>query len=470
MMLPFLNRRDEIRRLERAFAQAHSTLCCLFGRRRCGKSRLLREVVRDRKYVYYVGDRRNAVLQQNALARAMASVLEGFDRVQYPDWEVLLERWFDEAPPGTVMVLDEFPDLVQAEPAFPSLLQKMLDSRMDSGLHVVICGSSQSMMMGLVLDSSAPLYGRSTEILEIKPLDIEYTKDAFSVTSGRDILSLWSIWGGVPRYWELAASFPDRWEAVRELVLEPQGILHREPSRLLLDDFRETTQAESLLSVIGQGAHTVAKMSRRLNTPATSLSRPLKRLVSLGLITRDVPYGISDKKSKQSLYRITDPFLVFWFRYVEPHRSQLGAGQVFPVLRSIQDDFTSHEGLIFENIVREMISRKVIRGMSWRPGRRWWGRGTDGKPMELDVVSHSVDRKNLLVGEVKLSLPKKSIKRTIEGLLERISRFPLVGRVKVTPVLFYASEQLREEDERLVHFEQVVGELTASTGDGRCAP
>jgi AAA+ ATPase superfamily predicted ATPase len=99
-------------------------------------------------------------------------MLPGFEQVAYPDWNSLLDRWLRDAPPGSVLALDEFPYLAKASPELPSILQKTVDRAAGKGLHLVLCGSSQRMMQGLVLDASAPLYGRAREIIHVKAASI----------------------------------------------------------------------------------------------------------------------------------------------------------------------------------------------------------------------------------------------------------------------------------------------------------
>ena len=161
MKLPFLDREPESERLRRLIRRREGSLGVLYGRRRCGKSRLLREVVPADRCVYFVGDDREAALQRSSLAAEMARAVDGFADVSYPDWESLLERWWSDAKSGTVLILDELPALVARSPELPSLLQKVLDQRYEQGVHLVVAGSSQRMMQGLVLDRSAPLYGRA---------------------------------------------------------------------------------------------------------------------------------------------------------------------------------------------------------------------------------------------------------------------------------------------------------------------
>lgn len=440
MRLPFLDRQEEQRRLKIALGLDHASLCCLYGRRRCGKSRLLVEVAAGRPVVLYVGDDRDASLQRRSLAAAIVDLIEGFDRVEYPDWDALLDRWWREAPPGALLVLDEFPSMVGTAPELPSLLQKRFDQHAARPVHLVLCGSSQRMMQGLVLDSHAPLYGRAREIIEVLPLDVAWLSAAFGVDRPRDVLQSFAVWGGVPRYWELALDHPTHAGAVRTLVLNPMGVLHREPERLLMDDMREITKAASILALIGQGCHKPSAIAARLGHPATALARPLQRLQQLGLVRREVPFGVPPRDSKRSLYRIADPFLRFWFRYVEPNRSRLQAGHVELVEQDIARSWAVYLGGIWEDLARNAVPKIALAGTRWGAASRWWGPGTDRIPLEVDIVAESADGKSLLVGEAKLSSAGVSAKQAAAELRRKAERLPIFPDHRRVPVHFILEE------------------------------
>ena len=401
MQLPFLDREEERSRLERLFARREGSLGVLYGRRRCGKSRLLREALPQKSVINYVGDDREGTLQRASLAREIERVIPGFARVSYPDWDALLARFWNEAGPGVVLVLDEFGALVSAAKELPSLLQKHVDRESSRGIHIVLSGSSQRMMQGLVLDRTAPLFGRAVEILKVAPLLAGWIQPALRLRDPIEAVRAFSVWGGVPRYWELAAELPDLETAMERLALSPLGVLYDEPTKLLLDDTRDTAQAASLLSLIGQGCHRLSEIAGRLEKPATSLSRPLQRLIELNLIRREVPFGVSPRSAKRTRYQIADPFLRFWFRFVEPNRSRLEAGRLTAVSRDMKRDFSHHVSGVWEDLARESVPRFDIFGQRFGPANRWWGAGVDHKPLELDVVAESEDGKSLLLGEVE---------------------------------------------------------------------
>jgi AAA+ ATPase superfamily predicted ATPase len=364
------------------------------------------------------------------LATELSRLLHGFNRVTYPDWDALLSRVWDQAAAGTVLAIDEFPALVTVAPEMPSLLQKRVDASAAPGPHLLLAGSSQRMMQGLVLDRTAPLYGRATEILKVEPLPCGWLRKALRTTGDRDAIEAFAVWGGIPRYWELAADYPDRDTAIQALVLSQLGVLYDEPTRLLRDDLRDLAQAASILTLIGQGCHRPSEIASRLGKPATSLSRPLDRLLELGLVRRDQPFGASPRDSKRSLYRIGDPFLRFWFRFVEPNRSRLEARQGPAVLQEVQRQWPAHVAGVWEDVVRASIPQTGYFNRSWGVARSWWGPGTDRAPLEVDVVAESTDGATLLVGEVEWS-PSADPQHLRAELQQKIGRLPLAHGRKV---------------------------------------
>jgi uncharacterized protein len=284
------------------------------------------------------------------------------------------------------------------------LLQKHVDRRERA---LVLLGSSQRMMQGLVLDASAPLYGRAAEILKIEPLGIAELCEALEVRSPREALTAWATWGGIPRYWELARAHRSWRAAVREVVLDPLGVLHHEPKRLLFDDTRDVAQATSILELVGAGCHRMSEIAGRLGKPATSLSRPLERLCDLGMLRRERPFGSSEREGKRTLYRIADPFLRFWYRFVPANGSRLAVGEVDVVLGEVEAGMPHLVGEAWDELAR----RWGPKGGGFGPGARYW----DGE-VEIDCVAES--KGAVLVAEVKTTCGKADVERLL-GELER---------------------------------------------------
>ena len=321
----FLNRADELTRLDRLIRSSEGGLAVLYGRRRVGKTRLLLEWTRRHQGLYFVADQSSASLQRRYLAQAISTRLPGFGDVEYPDWRTLFARLDSEATLRKFrgpIVLDELPYLILSSPELPSVLQQWLDhAAREAKLTVALAGSSQRMMQGLVLDGAAPLFGRAREVLEVLPLGPRWLPSAFKGLSGYELLSTWTAWGGVPRYWELAHHARGKLEArIDELVLDPMGPLHHEPDRLLLEETPSAVELRPLLDAIGAGIHRSSEIAARAGRPVTALTRPLERLMDLGLVRREVPFGEPPRQTKRSLYRLADPFFRLWFRVVAPDR------------------------------------------------------------------------------------------------------------------------------------------------------
>jgi AAA+ ATPase superfamily predicted ATPase len=431
MGLPFLDRGDEQRRLRRFLSGDDARLAVLYGRRRCGKSALLQRTCGPGD-VYALADERESSSQLRALATEVARVVPGFDLPQYPSWEALLT-----ALEGRVdrlnLVLDEFPYLVSETPALPSILQRHLDRPGAGRLRFVLCGSSQRMMQGLALDRSAPLYGRAQEILRLSPLRPGWISDALGLR-GAEAVEAWSVWGGVPRYWELASRYPSLSEAVADLVLHRHGVLHDEPRGLLLDELRSATQATTLLALVGAGASRLSEIAARMGKPAGALTRPLSNLLELSYLRKEVPFGEDARNSKRTLYRIDDPFVAFWFRFVEPARTLLQRDLLEPVQARLATAFPQHVAEAWEVLARDSVPWLPVGGVAWGPASRWWGAGRQG-PVEFDLVAESLDGASVLIGEVKWAT-RPDLARWRAELAARAEAAPFVRGRRVVCALW----------------------------------
>jgi uncharacterized protein len=438
MKLPFLDRKQELDRLRRALAGTEPVFLVVYGRRRCGKSTLLKQVARAEDCLY-MADQQESRPQIQALAVQIAQRHSQFAAATYPSWESLLRSYNAQAVVGSTLFLDEFPYLVQSAPDLPSVLQKFLDTVPERRFSLVICGSSQRMMQGLVLEAGAPLYGRAQEILKVRPLPPGWIQEAFS-GNAQGAVEAFAVWGGIPRYWELARGYPSLPTAIKELVLDRNGPLHEEPMRLLLDDQRSAVQSASILNLIANGCHRLSEIAARLGKPAGSLTRPLSNLIDLGLVRRVLPYGENSRSTKRTLYQLEDPFLGFYYRFVHPHWSELEWGIMKLAEAELKTGFPFQVSIVWEELARQSVPWSNLGGYSWGQASRWWGPGTAGRNLELDVVAESIDKKAVLIGEVKWS-KKTDTDSLLNQMNQKISAFPLVRGRPVVKVLWLRQHQ-----------------------------
>ena len=431
--MDFLDRVDEQKRFKRFLSLREGALACVYGRRRVGKSRLIEEVIAGRNdVVVFIAERSEAALQRSRLAVDISALIPGFADVSYDSWSVMFDRWQKDAPKGSVLVIDELPYLVERSPELPSVLQRIADGLRTSGKKMILSGSSQRMMQGLVLNEDEPLYGRAREIVKLEPIHFQWMKNAFPAMSAWERFCLYAVVGGVPRYWETFQGDDGMWAVLREQVFSPQGLFHDEPNYVLQDDLQDSVQATSVLSLVGRGVERLVEMAGRLQVPVTALGRPIKRLMELGFVTREIPFGNDAKSNKKTLYRMSDQFLRFWYSFALPNYSDANFLSTKAEVKALQPAFRVYLGQAWERLVRDEIQRKPLPGlgMRFRNAARWWGYGVDRNPMEIDIVAESLDGETLFVGEAKLALSKKEADRALYELESKAKQLPFVGKYK----------------------------------------
>ena len=434
--MKFVDRIDEAARLKDALAREKSSLVVMYGRRRLGKSTLIKRVLSDND-VYFLADRSESQYQRTLLAKVIAQVFPDFDKLAYPDWESMFRAVNYRTDKRFTICLDEFPYLVEQSPELPSVLQKLVDEK-QLKYNLVLCGSSQNMMYGLFLDSTAPLYGRADEIMRLAPIRLPYIQEALSLDA-MNAIEEYSVWGGVPRYWELRENKSSLDDALWHNILSVNGTLYEEPVKLFQDDVKDIVKTSTIISYIGTGANRLSEIAGRCNEPATNLSRPLKKLVDLGFLEKDVPFGIDEKNAKKSLYKIADPFMAFYYQFVVPNRSFIELGRRMPLEQALAAHFSEYVSMNWEKLCRDAVTGNIVNGTVYGKAKRWWGSvfNEDKKPeqVEFDVMAESLDKKYLLVGECKWTNQENGKQLTAE-LLRKANLLPFAKNYTIIPVLF----------------------------------
>lgn len=457
----FIDRKDYLERVNNSLQREKPQFIVIYGRRRIGKSKLIREIMNwKRKDIYFLSDQTNEANQRMLFAKTAALVgIEDFDKVTYPDWETLLRALNRNVTEKNTVCLDEFPYLVKSCPSLPSVIQKLLNEK-SLKFNLIICGSSQQLMQGYILDRKEPLYGLADEIIRLTPIPVQYIGQALGCDA-RQAVEEYAVWGGIPRYWELRADYTDNETAIEKLLLDNKGFLADEPIRLLRDDMRDTVQASTLLSIIGNGANRLSEIAGRVGKDATQITEPLGKLRELGYIRREVPFGENEKKSKKGIYRINDSLLEFNYRFVAPYRSILELGRTATVMNLIKAHFTEYVGDCWEHLCRQYVSGNIIDGIAYNMASRWWGKifteeNKDGEMTEFDVVAESIDKKHILIGECKWTNSEDAF-RLVNSIEAKIKYLPFVKKGQsVHIVLFLKNEPRNINAARILYPEDIV--------------
>lgn len=407
--MDLLDRDEELGRLMRLSAHRDGGLAILWGRRRVGKTRLLIEWVSRAGGTYFVADESAPAIQRRRFAEALAPHFEGFADAEYPDWSRLLSRLAREAQQSRLrgpIVIDELPYLVLSSPELPTILQRFIDHEAKAArLVVALAGSSQRMMQGLALGADSPLYGRAREAFELLPLPPGFLREALGIRDARRVVEAWSVWGGLPRYWELASDYGELRDAIDALVLHPSGVLHDEPWHLLLEELPPATTLRPILEAIGSGAHKITAIARRIGVPVTSLGRAMIRLIELGMVVRETPFDEPERSTKRALYRLADPFLRLWFQVVAPRRALLAHAPRATRLALFDARAPHLAAAAWEELCRAAVPRLgSALGAELGPARRFWA----GSGPEWDLAAATSDRRLTIVGKVKWSPERAS--------------------------------------------------------------
>ena len=434
--MKFVDRIEETARLRDDLSREKSSLVVVYGRRRLGKSTLIKRVLSDRD-VYFLADRSEGQHQRTLLAKVIAQVFSDFDKLTYPDWESMFRAVNYRAEKRFTLCLDEFPYLVEQSPELPSVLQKLVDEK-QLKYNLVLCGSSQNMMYGLFLDSTAPLYGRADEIMRLAPIRLPYIQEALGLDATAAIEE-YSVWGGVPRYWELRESRNSLDDALWHNILSVNGALYEEPIKLFQDDVKDIVKTSTIMSYIGTGANRLSEIAGRCDEQATNLSRPLKKLIDLGFLEKDIPFGIDEKNAKKSLYKIEDPFMAFYYQFVVPNRSFIELNRRLPIEQALNTHFSEYVSMQWEKMCRDAVTGNLVNGVVYGKAKRWWGsvlnEAKKAEQVEFDVVAESIDKKYLLVGECKWTTQENGKQLTAE-LLRKAKLLPFANDYTIVPILF----------------------------------
>lgn len=429
----FVDRTKELERIAKVIGADKPGLIVVYGRRRVGKSTLIRHALDDAKDIYFQADETQTANQLTLMAKAVAVIYQGFDKAVYPDWYALLEAINYRAERNTTICLDEFPYLVKSCPSLPSIIQRFWDTEKPL-FNLILCGSSQQSMYSEILNASSPLYGRSDCTIKLQPLDVNFIGEAMSIDSSRLVIAHYSLWGGIPRYWQLAEREKTFENAVKNLLLSPDGTLADEPTRLLRDDLRDVVLSRTILSIIGSGVNRLSEIAARMGKAATELSLPMRRLIEMGYIERETPFGENAKNSKRSIYKIKDQFMNSYYRFVAPNASLIAMGKTDIVWQNMQNTLSTHIADEWEHLCRWHVSGNTFGGIAYGEALRWWGTAYDettkkGRQMELDMVAQSIDGKHLLVGECKWAAADYA-QRLLEELKDKVACLPLAKNYK----------------------------------------
>ena len=434
----FVNRVAELNLLEKLYASGKEEFFVLYGRRRVGKTELLAHFCEGKRAIFFVSDLGSEVSLRTALSSAVNAALFGFDQISavYASWEDLFQALGRAGQSERlVVVLDEFPYLVSAHPPVVSILQRVWDQTLkNSQVMLILCGSYIGMMEETVLGYQAPLNGRRTAQFLLEPFQFRDARSFFQSYSLEDQVRAYAVYGGTPAYLQTLQVNASLAQNIQDGILTRGSFLYDEVRFVLQQELREPRNYFAILQAIAAGKTRLNEI--RSATGIEGATSYLDTLQQLHLVERRVP--VTEKqpqKSRRGIYRLRDPYLRFWFRYVHPNRSQLERGGAQIILNNqVLQQLDLFTGLAFEEICQQFLWSAELSGefpLTPLNIGNWWNAneeidlvvlGEDSAMLvECKWASRPVDNDILanLERKASLILPELDDRRVCFGLCSR---------------------------------------------------
>ena len=393
----FIGREKEFSEMNRRYAEKNFQLLILYGRRRVGKTTLLKEFCREKNHIFYSAEQSNEKLN---LEKFSAEIFRHYSETAlepFRSWEKALsyieERQREEP---MVLVIDEFPYLAMINSSLLSTLQHLIDHRLRKGkLFLILCGSYMGFMEKEVLGAKSPLFGRRTAQLHMKPFDYLDSIKFMDGFSQEEKLMLYGAFGGTPLYLQQIRSGKNVKENIIDAFLRPTSYLYEEPLLLMRQEVQEPGVYCAIIEAIAGGASRANEIAVKIGAESAKCLKYISTLRELGIVYKEVPFG-EKETSRKALYYLSDFMFRFWYRYVSSNRTLLETdAQEIVWNRRIEPDYSDYMGHIFEKVCRGYLLRQNSKGalpILFTEIGRWWGSNPKTREqVEIDLIARDMD-------------------------------------------------------------------------------
>ena len=393
----FIDRIEELSKLREALERKGAELIILYGRRRIGKSRLLKEAERKTKNAIFVmmeDADYSTNLKKFSEAVAKNRGLPSFSPKSF-------REAFESINEMAVVFIDEYSYIGNATGEFQAIWEEVAKPKK---IKLLLSGSLVRVMEDLNYSLKSPLYGRATMIMKVNPLAFQHVIGWYGEKSGLEkVFQTYFSVGGVPRYLEIIEK-PGK-EHIMGAFFSKNGLLLREGKLLLKESFPSSNIFPKILFSIAGGATEATKIANETQLKANEISKYLAILADYGFVEKRYP--LLDAGKKDTRFYVADNFFAFWALFVWPHYTDLDAGANENALDYFSRGFDEYSGAMFEKTILEILRMKQgLAGVKFTSIGRQWGRfkGERGKnTYDIDILAVNRQTKEALFGECKWS-------------------------------------------------------------------
>lgn len=391
----FYGRETERKKLYTMFESNGQMISLIYGRRRIGKSELIKQALRDTdiKSIYYECKQTTEQNNVDSLAELIGENF-GFPKPAFESMENLLRFLFKKAEEEPlILVLDEYPYLRENSKGLDSVLQSVIDHYKDtSNMKFVICGSYVDTMKALLARQN-PLYGRVDVTINLKPMDYYESALFYSEFSEDDKVRLFSVFGGIPYYNRLIDAKKSVRENIIELIASPGARLENEVSMYLNSEISKITNANEVFEALAKGFSKYKDILDHSNVSSgPTLVDILDKLMRMDVVAKEAPINDENNK-KKSGYFISDNLSLFYYKYIFRNISRMNImdSDIF-FDKYIANDFeTKYVPKSFETICKQYLIRKNRRGLMEeifeKIGKYYYDDPIEKKNGEFDIVT-----------------------------------------------------------------------------------
>ncbi len=421
--MEFIGRKDQLKKLGREIDSEELRLVLIYGRRRVGKSELVKTALKQSEVTSIYYECKQTTEQSNV--ESFCSIISenlSLPKLGYTGIEETLDYLFKLASEKKmVVVLDEYPYLRENVKGLDSILQSLVDNNKDkSKLTLIILGSYVEVMKSLIAHSN-PLFGRVDLVIDLKPMDYFESAQFYPNFSDEDKVRIYSVFGGIPHFNKQVDDKKSVKENIIELIASPGARLENEVPMYLRGELSKIVNANETFEALAKGYSKYSDiLSQSHVSSGPTLIDILDKLIQMEVVKKTVPINAENNKRKAGYY-ICDNLSLFFYKYIFKYASQLKImdSDVF-YKKYIENDFEEkYVPLQFEEIAKQYLIRKNRAGLMdpvfEKIGKYYYDNPKNHTNGEFDIVTK--DENGYVFYEVKFkktSLSVSDVKVEIE--------------------------------------------------------
>lgn len=400
----FVGRQFELAKFNERYNSPNAELIFLYGRRRVGKTEFLRKFAEDKSQVVFFSATESSDYEQRE--RFKAKMVQGGYQGNpelLNNWENIFRGMASLNNIGkSLVIIDEFQYMFSGNRAIPSILQNLWDEYLSrANIMLILCGSAMSFIENEILGSKNPLYGRGTAIFKMNELDFYEARLFFPEYTVEDKMRAYMILGGIPFYLKQFNSSKSIEYNINTNILSHETILYNEIDFLMKQELRETAIYNTIIAAIALGNTQLNDIHQKTQIDKAKITTYISNLIDIHIVEREMSINHKIKESaniQRGLYRISDSFFRFWYRYVYPNKSEIESGLGDRLYKDVlEPDMNEFFGAGFEHIALQYLLRQNKAGklpIHFNKCGRYWT-----KDCEIDIMA--LGKAGIIIGECK---------------------------------------------------------------------